>query len=72
MLVSNLPVLFYTLVLLICALLVGSVFSQPLKALVRRRIPGFSFADDSILLLGSLFLTAFVFGLIVMYLIQRA
>jgi hypothetical protein len=72
MMVSNLPELFYALVLVIGGLIFASIFSQPIQTLVRRRIPGFTVADDSILLWGSLILTGFVFGLIVMYLLQRA
>ena len=59
---------FLAIFIAIVMLIVGGVFSQPIVKVVRRRLPGFSYEGDLLLLAGLLALAAFTLGLLVMYL----
>jgi hypothetical protein len=65
------PVLLFTVVLILGFLIVTGVFAEPIVALVRRRVPNFSYEGETFLLWGLLLLTTFGLGLVVMYLLLR-
>jgi hypothetical protein len=69
--VDQIPALFLALIVMIAILLLGGVFSEPITALIHRRLPGFSYEGDRFLLWGLLIIAAFAFGLMVMYLLLR-
>jgi hypothetical protein len=50
--------------------IVGGVFPGPIIALIRRRVPNFSYEGAVFMLWGLLISTAFAFGLVMMYLLM--
>jgi MFS-type transporter involved in bile tolerance (Atg22 family) len=67
---EKLPALLGALVIAIIILVLGSVFSEPIAGWLARRFKWSNGAEDT-LLWGLLILTAFSFGLLVMYLLLR-
>jgi hypothetical protein len=59
------------LVIAIGLLIVGGVFSEPIVAFIHRYFSSFSYQGDSFMVWGGLMLSAFVLGLLVMYLLLR-
>lgn len=57
------------LVIAIGLLIVGGVFAEPITTFIHRRFLGFSYEGDVFIVWGGLMLTAFVLGLLVMYLL---
>ncbi len=69
---DQIPALLITLVVIISILALGGALSDSLVALIRRRVPGFSFESDTFILWALLILAAFATGAVVMYLLLRA
>jgi hypothetical protein len=67
---EKLPALLGALVVIIITLILGSVFSESIAGWLGRRFK-WSNGGENILLWGLLILTAFSFGLLVMYLLLR-
>jgi uncharacterized membrane protein len=63
--------LLIALVLLISLLIMGGVFANPITRLLQQHWPNHVFEAEQFLLWGGLLLTAFVTGLLVMYLFLR-
>jgi hypothetical protein len=61
-------VLLIVLVVLVSLLIVGGVFADPIAAFVQHRLPNRGYEGGQLLLWGGMLLTAFVIGLLVMYL----
>lgn len=59
------------ILVLITILILGGVFSDPITRYIRRRIPHFTYEGETLMLWGLLIATAFVLGLMVMYLLLR-
>jgi hypothetical protein len=57
------------LVIAIGLLIIGGVFAEPIAAFIHRRFSSFSYEGDTFMVWGGLMLTAFVLGLLVMYLL---
>jgi hypothetical protein len=68
---EKLPALLGVLVVIIVTLALSGVFSESIMNRLRRRF-SWSNGDGQVLLWGLLILTAFSFGLLVMYLILRS
>jgi hypothetical protein len=64
-------ILLIVLVVLISLLIVGGVFANPITAFVQQRLPNRGDEGEQLLLWGGMLLTAFVIGLLVMYLFLR-
>lgn len=64
-------VVLLTVVIIIGLLILGGVFVEPITALIRQRFPGFAYEGDTFLIWGGLVISAFVLGLLVMYLLLR-
>lgn len=67
---EKLPALLGALVVIIVTLILGSVFSESIMGRLRLRF-NWSRGGEDVLLWGLLILTAFSFGLLVMYLLLR-
>lgn len=68
---DQITVVLVTLVAMISLLIVGGVFAEAITTFIHRRFPHFYYEGDTFLLWGGLIITAFVFGLLVMYLLLR-
>jgi hypothetical protein len=64
-------VLFSIILVAVLVLVLGGVFAEPIVALIRRRVPNFSYEGGVFLLWGLLIATAFAFGLVVMYVLVK-
>ncbi len=62
------PALFLLLVVAMTMLVIGSVFSEPIVAAIRLRVPSFRYEAWMVMLIGLLLVMAFSIGLVVMYL----
>jgi len=69
--VEEMPALLVALIVMMLTLVLGGVFSDSIAALVRRRIPSFSYEGATLLMTGLLILAAFATGLTIMYLLLR-
>lgn len=58
-----------TVVIIIGLLILGGVFVEPITGLIRQRFLGFAYEGDIFLIWGGLIISAFVLGLLVMYLL---
>jgi hypothetical protein len=67
---EKLPALLFALVVIIVTLILGSIFSESITGWLRLRF-NWSRGGEEALLWGLLILTAFSFGLLVMYLLLR-
>jgi hypothetical protein len=67
---EKLPALLFTLVVIIVTWIFGSIFSESIMRWLRLRF-NWSRGGEDVLLWGLLILTAFSFGLLVMYLLLR-
>jgi len=67
---EKLPTLLFALVVIIVTLILGSIFSGSITTWLRLRF-NWSRGGEDVLLWGLLILTAFSFGLLVMYLLLR-
>jgi len=67
---EKLPALLVALVAIIITLILGSIFSESITGWLRLRF-NWSREGEDVLLWGLLILTAFSFGLLVMYLLLR-
>ena len=65
---EKLPALLFALVVVIVTLILGSIFSESITSWLRLRF-NWSRGGEDALLWGLLILTAFSFGLLVMYLL---
>jgi hypothetical protein len=65
------PFLLLFLVILISLLIVGGVFANPIAAFVQERLTNRAYEGEYFMLWGGLLLTAFITGLLVMYLFLR-
>jgi hypothetical protein len=65
------PVLLLVLYLAIVVLVVGILFGEPLFLRIRRHLPNAWSDDESVLLTGLMLSAAFMFGLVVMYLLVK-
>ena len=63
--------LLLAILVVVTVLILGGVLAEPITLAVRRRFPGFSYAGDTVLLVGLLTLAAFAAGLVVMYVLLR-
>lgn len=63
------PVLFFAIFAIILTLVLGGVYPEPIIKVINRRVPSFSYQGEVFLLWGLFIVTAFAFGLIVMYLL---
>ena len=68
---DRIAALLLAVLVVMLALILGGVFSEPITLAVRRRFRGFSYEGDTVLLVGLLTLAAFAAGLVVMYLLLR-
>ncbi len=66
------PVLLLVLIVIIGLLIMGGLFSKPLMTFMRRHLPHFSTEGDTFLLWSGLVVTAFILGLLVMYIMLRS
>jgi hypothetical protein len=64
-------VVLLALVIAIGLLVLGGVFAEPIAAFIHRRFSSFSYEGDTFMVWGGLMLTAFVLGLLIMYLLLR-
>ena len=69
--VDRLVTLFLTILTAIILLILGGVFAEPIARSIRRRIPNFSYEGELFLIWGTLVLSAFTLGLVVMYLLSK-
>jgi hypothetical protein len=67
---EKLPALLFALVVIIVTWIFGSIFSESIMEWLRLRF-NWSRGGEDVLLWGLLILTAFSFGLLVMYLLLR-
>ena len=57
------------LIIVIGLLILGGVCAEPIAAFIHRRFSNFSYEGDIFMVWGGLILSAFVMGLLVMYLL---
>jgi hypothetical protein len=69
--VDRMAVVFLVILIAFAALILGGVFSEPITAFIRRRLPDFSYEGETFMLAGLYTLAAFVIGLLVMYLLAK-
>jgi hypothetical protein len=65
------PILLLVLIIIIGLLIMAGLFSNSIMAFIHRRLPHFSGEDDTFLLWSGLIVTAFILGLLVMYVLLR-
>lgn len=70
--VNQIDTIVAALVVIIAVLIMGGIFSEPIAAFVRRRLPGFTYEGEVFLIFGSLVIAAFIIGLVVMYILLRS
>lgn len=63
------PFLLLLLVFVISLLIVGSFFARPILAFIQRYFPGITCEAETLMLWSGLLLSAFMTGLLVMYLV---
>jgi len=67
--VAQIPALLLVLVVVIGLLIISNLFVNPIMTLLRRRFPNLPDESEGCLVWGALIITAFVLGLLVMYLL---
>ncbi len=68
---DRMAAILFVILVAFAVLILGGVFSGPIAAFIRRRLPGFSYEGETFLLAGLYTLAAFVIGLLVMYLLAK-
>lgn len=68
---DQMSMILLTLVIAIGLLIIGGIYAEFIAAFIHRRFSNFSFKGDTFMVWGGLILTAFVLGLLVMYLLLR-
>lgn len=66
---AQIPAVLLVLVVIIILLIISDLFAQPIMASLRRRFPNLPDQSEGYLVWGTLIITAFMFGLLVMYLL---
>jgi hypothetical protein len=64
-------ILLIFLLVLISLLILGGAFAQPISGFIQQRLPTRGYAGEQFVLWGGMLLTAFMIGLLVMYLFLR-
>jgi hypothetical protein len=67
--VAQIPLVLLVLVVMMGLLIISDLFTAPIMTLLRRRFPNLPAESEGFLVWGTLIMVAFVFGLLVMYLL---
>lgn len=65
------PIVLFAMLVMIVLLALGSIYSDQVISVVRRRVPSFSYEGDMFLIWGLMLAATFALGLVVMYLLLR-
>jgi hypothetical protein len=66
---DQMTVILFALVIAIGLLIVGGVFAEPIAAFIHRLFSSFSYEGDTFMVWGGLIITAFILGLLVMFIL---
>lgn len=66
---AQIPIVLLVLVVMMALLIIGDLFTEPIKTMLRHRFPNLPSESEGCLMWGALIMTAFVFGLLVMYIL---
>ncbi len=68
---DRVAIVFFAMLSIIGLLAVGGIYADQVDAIVRRRLPNFSYEGELFLMWGLVLVATFALGLVVMYLLLR-
>ncbi len=68
---DRVAIVFFAMLSIIVLLALGGIYADQVVAVVRRRVPNFSYEGELFLMWGLVLVATFALGLVVMYLLLR-